>query len=69
MQFAVIKNPGRWIMKYEVWYKGESNVFDSNGQLIGTQNVCEIAIRCLTRKGAERFVGYRQETRNFMGIS
>lgn len=69
MQFTIIKNPNKLLMKYEVWYKGESNVFDSNSQLIGTKNVCEVAINCFTLKGAQEFIAYRTETRDFMGLA
>lgn len=67
MQFAIIFNPANLLLKHEVWYKGESPMIDSYGQLAGMANECRVAASFISTKRAENFVRYQQETRALRG--
>lgn len=68
MQFTIIRNPSNMVFKYEVWYKGESDVVDSYGQVSGRKiDNGSIASSFLTIKGAEGFIQYQNATRSFRG--
>lgn len=69
MQFAIIFNPTNLLLKHEVWYKGESPMIDSYGQLAGTAHECRVAAAFLTEGRAANFVKYQQDTRAFKGLA
>lgn len=68
VEFAIIRNPNNLVMKYEVWIKGESTSTDKLGQPMEKYAFCQKTRSFFTEKGAQGFVEYQTNTRQFRGV-
>lgn len=67
VEFKIIRNPRNLILKHEVWIKGDAVHTDSLGQVVNTQGFCQKGPSFITRSGAEGFIQYQNEYREFAG--